>query len=41
MRKDGEYVIHAYEGSKGVVEHILSLPWRRRIVGAFRFPGVG
>lgn len=40
LRSGVEYTIHAYEGSNGVVEHILSLPWRRRIVGAFRFPGV-
>jgi cell wall-associated NlpC family hydrolase len=41
LRDGVEHVIHAYEGSSGVVEHILSLPWRRRIVGAFCFPGVG
>lgn len=41
LRDGYEHMIHAYEGSRGVVENILALPWRRRIVGAFRFPGVG
>ncbi len=30
--------IHAYAGH-GVVESPLSVPWRRRMVAAFRFPG--
>lgn len=35
------YIIHAYSGgTKKVVEHILSEPWRRRIVGVFAVPGV-
>lgn len=33
----GGWFIHAYSGH-GVVESPLSLPWRRRIVAAFRFP---
>lgn len=32
--------IHAYSGH-GVVESSLSAPWRRRIVGTFRFPERG
>lgn len=30
--------VHAYSG-RGVVESPLSLPWERRVVGLFRFPG--
>lgn len=30
--------VHAYE-RHGVLESALSLPWQRRIVAAFRFPG--
>lgn len=32
------WFIHAYSGH-GVVESPLSLPWRRRVAGLFRFPG--
>jgi NlpC/P60 family putative phage cell wall peptidase len=35
-----ETFIHAYSGH-GVVESSLSAPWRRRIVGTFRFPERG
>lgn len=40
IRGEAAYVIHAYNGSGKVVEHILSEPWRRRIVGVFSFPEV-
>jgi cell wall-associated NlpC family hydrolase len=35
------YIIHAYDGllTKKCVEHILDFKWRRRIVGAFEYPG--
>lgn len=35
---DAAAFIHAYSGH-GVVESPLSLPWRRRVAGLFRFPG--
>lgn len=37
---DGHDLIHAYQGAGGVARHSLNLPWERRIVGVFRFPGV-
>lgn len=33
-------VLHAYAGSKRVVETALPEPWRRRIVAAYAVPGV-
>lgn len=33
-------LIHAYSGADGVVEHGIDTKWARRIVAAFRFPGV-
>lgn len=40
-RKGELYMVHAYSGGPAkVVEHILSGPWYRRIVGVFSFPGV-
>lgn len=35
---DAPQFVHAYSG-RGVVESPLSLPWERRVVGLFRFPG--
>lgn len=32
--------VHAYSGH-GVIENALGVPWRRRIVGRFRFPEKG
>lgn len=32
------HFVHAYSG-RGVVESPLSLPWERRVVAMFRFPG--
>lgn len=40
LRGEALYIIHAYNGAGSVVEHILSEPWRRRIIGSFTFPGV-
>jgi NlpC/P60 family putative phage cell wall peptidase len=40
IRSGVQYVIHAYNGNGKVVEHVLSEPWRRRIVGSFSFPEV-
>jgi cell wall-associated NlpC family hydrolase len=39
----GFSLIHAYNGSglNRVVEHRLDETWRKRIVGVWRFPGVG
>lgn len=31
------YIMHAYEPSEAVVEHIMSPKWRRRVVAAYRF----
>lgn len=40
-REQSLYLVHAYSGGpERTVEHILSDPWRRRIVGAFSFPEV-
>lgn len=34
-------IIHAYNGGKfEVTEHILDVPWKRRIAAAFTIPGV-
>ena len=33
-------VIHCYASVGKVVEHVLDMKWRRRIVGAFTLPGV-
>lgn len=33
-------IIHAYSGAEGTVEHGIDVKWARRIVAAFRFPGV-
>ncbi|MBC2835845.1 NlpC/P60 family protein [Paragemmobacter straminiformis] len=35
---EAAWFVHAYSGH-GVVESPLSQPWRRRVVGLFRFPG--
>lgn len=34
---DGGNIVHAYQPSGRVVEHILSAVWQRRIVRAYRF----
>ncbi len=39
LEREGPRMVHAQEGV-GVVEVSLSSWWRRRIVAAFRFPGV-
>ena len=39
-RVDPMYIIHAHEPNNGVVEHRIDDRWRRRVRGAFRFPGV-
>lgn len=37
----GEFtLIHAHNGAGAVVEHILDLPWRKRIVALYSLPGV-
>lgn len=36
----GENIIHAYQGSGKVVEHVLDAKWRNRIVSAYRFRGI-
>lgn len=33
-------IIHAHAGAAKIGEHFLDDAWRRRITGAFRFPGV-
>jgi len=33
-------IVHAHSGNGKVVEHALTDRWRRRIVRAYRFPGV-
>lgn len=38
-RGGGLNIIHAYEGVGRVVEHIFDAPWRRRLVGLYRFGG--
>lgn len=35
---DAARFVHAFSGH-GVIENSLSLPWRRRLVGVFAFPG--
>ena len=40
IQGQGLGLIHAYNGLGEVVEHILSEPYRRRIVSAYEFPGV-
>lgn len=33
-------MLHAYEPAKRVVEHVLDIKWRRRILALFDLPGV-
>jgi NlpC/P60 family putative phage cell wall peptidase len=33
-------IVHAYDTARAVVEVTLAAGWRRRLVAAFRFPGV-
>lgn len=40
LMADGGDIIHAYAGARKVVRHRLDEIWARRIVAAYRFPGV-
>lgn len=35
-----DYMIHAYAPARVVAEHRIDPKWQRRIVGAYRYPGV-